>query len=81
MHLVSFFRSVLSSLFDLFITNSTNHFDLKAIVGEGIETDLGTITYQLPTLPAIGGYALHISDATNVDRVLAASPPFAIKSA
>ncbi|KAF7342506.1 hypothetical protein MVEN_01840600 [Mycena venus] len=174
------------ALFDLFITNSTNHFDLKAIVGEGIETDLGTITYQLPALPAIarlfamgsvgiptlrrlaniineavdnmesvyrraemplpslntpfnpvdpaeavlqdpivaeavlnimaatsqlsatvcspvvsalnasqapvqrvsmpkrsplGGYALHISDATNVDRVLAASPPFAIKAA
>jgi hypothetical protein len=34
------------------ITNSMNHLNLKAIV-ENIESDLGLITYQLRTLPAI----------------------------
>ncbi|KAJ7817936.1 hypothetical protein B0H14DRAFT_3148036 [Mycena olivaceomarginata] len=41
------------AVFDLFITNSTNHLNLKAIVGKNIESDLGLITYQLRTLPAI----------------------------
>ncbi|KAF7351688.1 hypothetical protein MSAN_01601700 [Mycena sanguinolenta] len=66
--------------FDLFLVNSTNAFDLKAIIGENIETDLGKITTLLPTLPAIDGYALTIRDATNVDRVFAWSPTFAIKA-
>ncbi|KAJ7185053.1 hypothetical protein C8R46DRAFT_1065788 [Mycena filopes] len=50
--------------FSLFLTNSTNHFDLKAIIGENLQTSLGEITTVLPALPAIPGYALHTVDAT-----------------
>ncbi|KAJ7931082.1 hypothetical protein B0H13DRAFT_1960258 [Mycena leptocephala] len=51
----------------LLLTNSTNVFDLKAITGENLETDLGHIHTLLPTLPAV-----------NADFILATSPPFAI---
>ncbi|KAJ7878437.1 hypothetical protein B0H13DRAFT_2545522 [Mycena leptocephala] len=64
--------------FNLFLTNSTNAFDLKEIIGENLQTDLGQIHTLLPTLPAIGGYALHAVNAGNVDIILAASPAFAI---
>ncbi|KAJ7931074.1 hypothetical protein B0H13DRAFT_1960224 [Mycena leptocephala] len=64
--------------FSLFLTNSTNAFGLRAIIGENLETDLGQIHTLLPTLPAAGGYALHAVNAENVDFILAASPPFAI---
>ncbi|KAJ6457985.1 hypothetical protein C8R45DRAFT_562050 [Mycena sanguinolenta] len=74
------FRGTDPATFDLFLVNSTNAFDLKAIIGENIETDLGKITTLLPTLPAIDGYVLHIVDVTNVDRILATSPVFAIKA-
>ncbi|KAJ7897483.1 hypothetical protein B0H13DRAFT_1884594 [Mycena leptocephala] len=52
--------------FTLFFTNSTNAFDLKAIIGENLETDLGQIHTLLPTLPAVGGYALHAIRFENV---------------
>ncbi|KAJ7853215.1 hypothetical protein B0H13DRAFT_2359166 [Mycena leptocephala] len=42
--------------------------------------NLGQIHTLLPTLPAVGGYALHAVHAENVDFILAASPPFAIKA-
>lgn len=38
--------------FDLFLVNSTNAFDLKAILGENLQTNLGQITTLLPSLPA-----------------------------
>lgn len=41
------------AVFTLLLTNSTNHFDVKALVGEKVETDLGQITYQLPKLSAM----------------------------
>ncbi|KAJ7749005.1 hypothetical protein B0H14DRAFT_3513674 [Mycena olivaceomarginata] len=41
------------AVFTLLLTNSTNHFEVKALVGEKVETDLGQITYQLPKLPAM----------------------------
>ncbi|KAJ7895350.1 hypothetical protein B0H13DRAFT_2338948 [Mycena leptocephala] len=39
--------------FSLFLTNSANAFDLKAIIAENLETDLGQIHTLLPTLPAV----------------------------
>ncbi|KAJ7873558.1 hypothetical protein B0H13DRAFT_1894907 [Mycena leptocephala] len=53
--------------FNLFLTNSTSAFDLKEIIGQNLQTNLGQIHMLLPTLLAM-----------NVDIILAASPPFAI---
>ncbi|KAJ7873553.1 hypothetical protein B0H13DRAFT_2348952 [Mycena leptocephala] len=64
--------------FNLFLTNSTNAFDLKEIIGQNLQTNLGQIHTLLPTLASVGGYALHAVNAENVDIILAASPPFAI---
>ncbi|KAJ7812052.1 hypothetical protein B0H13DRAFT_2145308 [Mycena leptocephala] len=65
--------------FSLFLTNSTNAFDLKRSLAR-TSRQTRQIHTLLPTLPALGGYALHAVNAENVDFILAASPPFAITS-
>ncbi|KAJ7642064.1 hypothetical protein FB45DRAFT_1022777 [Roridomyces roridus] len=52
------------STFSLFLANITDAFDLKAIIGEFIDTSLGEITVTLPTLVAEGGYVLNAVNAT-----------------
>jgi hypothetical protein len=39
--------------FNLFLTNSTNVFDLKEIIGQNLQTDLRKIHMLLPTLLAM----------------------------
>ncbi|KAJ7457788.1 hypothetical protein FB451DRAFT_1509083 [Mycena latifolia] len=60
--------------FSLFLMNSTQAFDLKAIIGENLQTNLGQITTLWPVLPAGDDYQLRAVNVTNVDFVLAFSP-------
>ncbi|KAJ7698256.1 hypothetical protein B0H17DRAFT_1196847 [Mycena rosella] len=64
--------------FTLFLVNSTQAFDLKATIGQNLQTNLGEITTLWPVLPSGAGYQLRAVDVTNVDRVLAFSPAFAV---
>ncbi|KAJ7615805.1 hypothetical protein B0H17DRAFT_1220352 [Mycena rosella] len=66
--------------FTLFLVNSTQAFDLKATIGQNLQTSLGEITTLWPVLPSGAGYQLRAVDVTNVDRVLAFSPAFAVSA-
>ncbi|KAJ7931096.1 hypothetical protein B0H13DRAFT_1960315 [Mycena leptocephala] len=68
----------LACAFTIAVTEINWTFTAKDPATFKLETDLGQIHTLLPTLPALGGYALHAVNAENVDFILAASPPFAI---
>ncbi|KAJ7930541.1 hypothetical protein B0H13DRAFT_2309494 [Mycena leptocephala] len=62
--------------------NSTEPFDLGliAIIGENLQKELGQITTQLPTMPAIEGCLLHAVDNDTTAHWFACSPVFAIEA-
>ncbi|KAJ7775406.1 hypothetical protein B0H16DRAFT_1507320 [Mycena metata] len=64
--------------FDLFLVNSTQAFDLKAIIGENLQTNLGQITTLFPVEASGNTYQLRAVSVDNVDRVLAFSPVFSV---